>query len=399
MPTSDDNEAAENGKGPGPRDYTAGTRAGLVALSQGKCYYPQCPEPLVKRIGGDIVIAYEIAHIRDANPGNRYVAEMTNDQRRSFPNLVLLCPAHHKLVDKIHPQKYSIENLEEWKRTADPTNATYLVGMVESDLEDALTRIAVAINADAVHFGGAGGGPGGGGGGGGGVLGGTGGPGGPGGAITINDSTRIEIDGGPGKGPGGGGGGGGFLAPGSIIRNAEAPIAGQGYSDGIDAADGGDTTLSDDKGRVILRAAGGKGVLAGVGVRSTSDLIRVSSMLMANACDQRDGLLFLLGAGWQNVFVTNLGDLLHVGVAMIFECAGVDAGEYSITLRAARPNGDHSQIVFPLMVEKRGDILRIPRIAHLRFPVGAFGLWTITAEHDGRLLGSVDLNVKRTGEA
>ena len=101
---------------PGTRDYLAGTRAGLVALSHGRCYFPDCQEPLVKRVGDDVVIAYEIAHIRDANPGNRYVAEMMNDERRSFPNLVLLCPHHHKMVDKIRPADFSIEDLEQWKR-------------------------------------------------------------------------------------------------------------------------------------------------------------------------------------------------------------------------------------------------------------------------------------------
>jgi hypothetical protein len=88
-----------------------------------------------------------------------------------------------------------------------------------------------------------------------------------------------------------------------------------------------------------------------------------------------------------------------VGMVMTFESAGVEAGEYSITLRAKGPNGDHSQVVFPLTVEQRGDILRIPRVTQLGFSVSAFGLWTLTAEHDGRILGTVDLNVKRTGEA
>jgi len=38
-------------------------------------------------------------------------------------------------------------------------------------------------------------------------------------------------------------------------------------------------------------------------------------------------------------------------------------------------------------------------VTHLAFPVGAFGLWTLTAEHDGGVLASVVLNVKRTGES
>ena len=65
---------------------------------------------------------------------NRYVADMTDDQRRSFPNLVLLCNPHHKLVDKVRPDDYSVEDLEQWKRAADPKEAGDLAMMTESDL-------------------------------------------------------------------------------------------------------------------------------------------------------------------------------------------------------------------------------------------------------------------------
>lgn len=345
------------------------------------------------------MIAYEIAHIRDAKPGNRYVREMTDDERRAFPNLVLLCGPHHKLVDKIRPDAYSIQDLEAWKRAADPDGSTELSSLTDSDLEDARTYTALVVDADVINLGGRGGGFGGGGGGGAGILGGFGGPGGPGGAIVINDATRIELDGEPGEQPGGGGGGAGYLAPGPIIRNAAAPVAGRGYSDGVDGADGGDSTVSDDKGKVLVRAPGGKGALAGTGIRSTSSRIRVSTMLMASAWDQRDNLLYLLGAGWESVSVTNVGDPAVVGMILTFECAGVEAGEYTITVRAVGPDGEQAQVGFPLTVEKAGDILRVPRAIKLGFAVSAFGIWTLTVEHDGRILGTLDLNVKRTGEA
>jgi hypothetical protein len=122
-------------------------------------------------------------------------------------------------------------------------------------------------------------------------------------------------------------------------------------------------------------------------------------MLMASAWDLRQGCLYLLRAGWESATVTNLGDQLDVGMVMTFECAGVDPGEYAITLRATGPNGDDAYVVFPLTVEKRGDILRLARVHLFQFIVTSFGLWTLTAEHDGRVLGTVDLNVKRTAEA
>ena len=50
-------------------------------------------------------INYQIAHIRDAMPGNRYDPAMTNDERRAFQNLILLCKPHHELVDSRHPDR------------------------------------------------------------------------------------------------------------------------------------------------------------------------------------------------------------------------------------------------------------------------------------------------------
>jgi hypothetical protein len=99
-------------------------------------------------IEGEPYIDYQIAHIRDANPGNRYVEAMTDDQRRSFENLILLCKPHHELVDKRHPDRYSIEDLDEWKRLREGSFAEQLaeVGPVTEDfLADVLTQSMVEV--------------------------------------------------------------------------------------------------------------------------------------------------------------------------------------------------------------------------------------------------------------
>lgn len=98
-----------------PRGYRAGTRAALALFSHGHCYFPGCKVPTFVFVDGEPIINYQIAHIRDAKPGNRYVKDMTDDERRAFDNLVLLCQPHHTEVDKIHPDRYSIETLEGWK--------------------------------------------------------------------------------------------------------------------------------------------------------------------------------------------------------------------------------------------------------------------------------------------
>ena len=60
----------------------------------------------------------EAAHIRSAMPGGkRYVADMTNEERRKHENGIWLCRNHHKIVDS-DEIIYSIEELEEWKEKA-----------------------------------------------------------------------------------------------------------------------------------------------------------------------------------------------------------------------------------------------------------------------------------------
>jgi hypothetical protein len=131
---------------PDPRAYSAGTRSALSVLSQGTCYFPGCATSTIVFIDGEPFINYEIAHIRDAKPGNRYVKDMTDDARRSFSNVVLLCKPHHTLVDKAHPDDYSIPDLEEWKANREGGGLAALKGLgglTEERLE-ALIRGAVA---------------------------------------------------------------------------------------------------------------------------------------------------------------------------------------------------------------------------------------------------------------
>ena len=113
----------------GPRDYSAGTRAALAALSKGTCYYPSCKTQILEFIDGEPFVNYEIAHIRDAKPGNRYDPTMTDDGRRAFANLVLLCKPHHTLVDKTHPDRFSVEDLQQWKADREGTGIEALKGL------------------------------------------------------------------------------------------------------------------------------------------------------------------------------------------------------------------------------------------------------------------------------
>lgn len=102
--------------GPGPRDYTAATERALYAFSGTTCYFPGCKTPVIVFVENEPFSNVEIAHIRGAHRRSaRYDYAMTNDERRSFPNLLLLCKPHHELVDKRHPDNYPPELLSTWK--------------------------------------------------------------------------------------------------------------------------------------------------------------------------------------------------------------------------------------------------------------------------------------------
>lgn len=130
------------------RDYSAGTRAALVALSKGTCYFPGCTSPVIRFLDGEPFVNYEIAHIRDANQGNRYESNMTDDERRAFTNLVLLCKPHHTLVDKTHPERFSKEDLESWKRDREGDGLEALAGLsglTEERLEELIVDAVAAV--------------------------------------------------------------------------------------------------------------------------------------------------------------------------------------------------------------------------------------------------------------
>jgi len=130
--------------GPGPRDYTAGTQRALYAFSATTCYFPDCTSKVIEFVNDEPVSNAEIAHLRGANPGSpRYDPEMTDDERRSFANLILLCKPHHSIVDRLHPDDYSVEVLATWKVDRERQagiDAEALSGLTEDRLVDLMEK-------------------------------------------------------------------------------------------------------------------------------------------------------------------------------------------------------------------------------------------------------------------
>jgi hypothetical protein len=133
----------------GPRDYTVGTRSALFEMARGTCNFPDCREPVVKHlISGPEVVA-DIAHIRAANrDGPRYDPSMTDSDRASYSNLILLCRAHHKVVDRA-PDRFPADLLKSWKKTREEatvalTGTTFDLGKTAAGVFEALLREAVS---------------------------------------------------------------------------------------------------------------------------------------------------------------------------------------------------------------------------------------------------------------
>ena len=97
------------------RQYKPSTVRRLDTLSGNKCAAPDCTRNLIARDHETIIS--KICHIEAANKnGPRYNPTMSDDDRRHFTNLILLCDECHTMIDnKENEKKYPKELLFEWK--------------------------------------------------------------------------------------------------------------------------------------------------------------------------------------------------------------------------------------------------------------------------------------------
>lgn len=101
------------------RDYTRKTLRRLDTLSCNECACPKCNK---KFIGWDEeTLISKICHIEAAEAnGPRYNIKMSDDDRRSFDNLILLCDECHSIVDNpANTNTYTVALLKKWKSDHD----------------------------------------------------------------------------------------------------------------------------------------------------------------------------------------------------------------------------------------------------------------------------------------
>lgn len=126
------------------------TRETLIALfakSGNVCAFPGCTHELVTPRN---LFVGQICHIEAANPGGpRYRASATDEERRSFGNLLILCYRHHKETDDV--EAFDTKALVEMKHRhemqcgREPFNVNKtLLDRLESEMQSYWTGIVTA---------------------------------------------------------------------------------------------------------------------------------------------------------------------------------------------------------------------------------------------------------------
>jgi len=104
----------------------------LWGRSGNRCALPECRTLLVinKTVSDREAIIGEMAHIKGENPtAARYDANMSDNERNGYDNLILLCGNHHKMIDD-QPNTYTVEKLKEIKAT----HENWIESMTESEI-------------------------------------------------------------------------------------------------------------------------------------------------------------------------------------------------------------------------------------------------------------------------
>ncbi len=105
------------------KEPTLQTLKKLFALSGNRCAFPQCEFPIVDSKGN---ILGQICHIEAAEKnGPRYNPKQTDEERRSFDNLLLLCANHHIVTNDV--DEYTVSVLKKMKEDHEKSSYKFLI--------------------------------------------------------------------------------------------------------------------------------------------------------------------------------------------------------------------------------------------------------------------------------
>jgi hypothetical protein len=132
-------------------DYSRKTLKDLFGLSMNKCAFrlddgsAACEEQLVDPRWKSVKA--RVCHIRArSKEGPRFEANMTDNERYAFDNLILLCPTHHVQIDDLEPERFTVEVLTKMKNDAMSGADATSVWARSTDLIDrAVERLIVVM--------------------------------------------------------------------------------------------------------------------------------------------------------------------------------------------------------------------------------------------------------------
>ena len=100
------------------RYYTVADKALLWAYSGGRCCFPKCDVELVLEADENdpSKVIGKIAHIEaKSDTGPRANLSLSDRERDTYQNLILLCPNHHEMVDA-RERTHTVDTLRGWKK-------------------------------------------------------------------------------------------------------------------------------------------------------------------------------------------------------------------------------------------------------------------------------------------
>jgi hypothetical protein len=121
----------------------------LAIRSKNKCAFPDCDHPILNAEG---VYIAELCHIEAAEPGGpRFNSLQSDEERRSYNNLLFLCHKHHKETDD--EVRYPVSRMREIKQAHECLpdvvfNSALLLAQIEKVLTEQ-TRLAEILQSQA----------------------------------------------------------------------------------------------------------------------------------------------------------------------------------------------------------------------------------------------------------
>lgn len=107
----------------------------LYLKSGNECAFPECDRKIMNNKG---VLLGEICHIEAAKPSApRFNPEQTNDERRAFSNLLLMCHDHHIITDD--ESEFSVERMQQLKADHETIYTDIILQLLDSITDQTTT--------------------------------------------------------------------------------------------------------------------------------------------------------------------------------------------------------------------------------------------------------------------